>query len=83
MEPEASFVGFKEQRHPQKKRLRTRDELAPRSKPNHHEPVTVRDEVKGKGEPILGSPSFPSLSPRERKESEQTEKRTAGEEDIS
>ena len=47
------------------------DELAPRSKLNHHEPIIVRDEVKGKGEPILGSSSFSSLSPRERKESEQ------------
>ena len=73
MDLEASFVGFKEQRCPRKKRLRIREELAPGSKLNHHEPVTVRDEVKGKGESILGLPSFSSLSPRERKESEQTE----------
>ena len=70
--PEASFIGIKEQRCPCKKRLKTRNELA--SESNHHEPVTVGDEVKGKGEPILGSPSFSSLSPRKRKESEQTEK---------
>jgi hypothetical protein len=73
-EPEVSFIGINEQRRPRKKRLRTRDELASGSKPNHHEPVTVGDEVKGKGEPILGSPSFSSLSPRERKETEQTGK---------
>ena len=53
--------------------MRTRDKLASGSKPNHHEPITERDEVKGKGKPILGSPSFSSLSPRERKENEQTE----------
>ena len=54
--------------------MRIHDELAPGSKLNHHEPITVRDDVKGRGEPILGSPSFSSLSPCERKESEQTEK---------
>ena len=54
--------------------MRICEELAPGSKPNHHKPVTVRDEVKEKGELILGSPSFSSLSPRERKESEQTGK---------
>ena len=43
------------------------------SQSNHYEPVIVRDEAKRKGEPILGLPSFSSLSPRERKESEQTE----------
>ena len=51
--------------------MSTCDELASQPKPNHHEPVTVRNEVKGIGKPILGPPSILSLSSRERKESEQ------------
>ena len=69
--PKASFIEIKEQRHPCKKRLRTHNELASEPKPNHHEPVTVSNEVKGIGKPILGSPSISSPSSRERKESEQ------------
>lgn len=70
MVPKASFIG-KEQRHPRKKRLRTQNELASKSKLNHHEPIIVSNEVKGIGEPILGSPSILSLISHERKESEQ------------
>ena len=51
--------------------MRTRDELAFELKPNHHEPVTVSNEVKGIGEQILGSPSISSPSSCEREESEQ------------
>ena len=53
--------------------MRIHEELVPGSKLNHHEPVTVRDEVTGKGELILGSPLFSSLSPHERKESKKIE----------
>lgn len=50
--------------------MRTRNELASEPKSNHHEFVTVSNEVKGIGETILGSPSISSPSSRERKESE-------------